>query len=72
MSQREDTGRRVALVTGGSRGVGAATARLLAEQGFDVAVNYRDKARRAEAVVGEIEAAGRRGWPAQADLTDDD
>lgn len=59
-----------AVVTGGSRGVGAATARFLAERGFDVVVNYRDKARRAEAVVAEVEAAGQRGWLAQADLTD--
>lgn len=59
-----------ALVTGASRGVGAATARFLAERGFDVVVNYRNKAKRAEAVVAEIETAGRKGWIAQADLTD--
>jgi NAD(P)-dependent dehydrogenase (short-subunit alcohol dehydrogenase family) len=59
----------VALVTGGSRGVGAATARYLAARGCDVVVNYRNKAKRAEAVVAEIEAAGRSGWIAQADLT---
>jgi NAD(P)-dependent dehydrogenase (short-subunit alcohol dehydrogenase family) len=64
-----DAGERVALVTGASRGVGAATARYLAERGFDVVVNYRNKAKRAEAVVAEVEAAGRRGWIAQADLT---
>lgn len=62
----------VALVTGGSRGVGAATARYLAERGYDVVVNYRNKAKRAEAVVAEIEERGRRGWIAQADLTDAD
>ncbi len=69
MAERSD---KVALVTGGSRGVGATTAIFLAERGFDVAVNYREKARRAEAVIADIEASGRRGWPAQADLTDDD
>ena len=61
---------KIALVTGASRGVGAATARYLAERGFDVIVNYRNKAKRAEAVVAEVEGAGRRGWIAQADLTD--
>lgn len=71
MSAAQQSG-KVALVTGGSRGVGAATVVLLAERGFDVAVNYREKARRAEAVIADVEAAGRRGWPAQADLTDDD
>jgi NAD(P)-dependent dehydrogenase (short-subunit alcohol dehydrogenase family) len=60
----------IALVTGGSRGVGAATARYLAQHGYDVIINYRDKSRRAELVVGEIEARGRRGWTAQGDLTD--
>jgi NAD(P)-dependent dehydrogenase (short-subunit alcohol dehydrogenase family) len=63
---------KVALVTGGSRGVGAATARFLAGRGYDVVVNYRNKAKRAEAIVAEVEAAGRRGWIAQADLTDPD
>ncbi len=63
---------KVALVTGASRGVGAATARLLAERGYDVVVNYRNKAKRAEAVVAEVEAAGQRGWIVQADLTDAD
>ena len=63
---------KVALVTGGSRGVGAAMARYLAERGFDVVVNYRNKAKRAEAVVVEVEAAGQQGWIVQADLTDAD
>jgi 3-oxoacyl-[acyl-carrier protein] reductase len=47
-----------ALVTGGSRGIGAATARALAEQGWPVAVGYRSGADAAEGVVREIEAAG--------------
>lgn len=72
MSAADRQRTRLALVTGGSRGVGATTARYLAERGFDVAVNYRNKARRAEAVIAEVEAAGRKGWLAQADLTDDD
>lgn len=61
---------KIALVSGASRGVGAATARYLAERGYDVVVNYRNKAKRAEAVVDEIQASGRKGWIAQADLTD--
>ena len=60
----------VALVTGASRGVGAATARALAERGADVVVNYRNKARRADEVVGDIGRAGRRAVATRADLTD--
>jgi NAD(P)-dependent dehydrogenase (short-subunit alcohol dehydrogenase family) len=58
----------IVLVTGASRGIGAATARLAATQGYDVAVNYlRDKAS-ADAVVTDIEAAGRRALAVQADV----
>ena len=60
---------RVALVTGASRGIGAAVARLLAEQGADVAVNYRSKGSRAEEVAGRIHAIGRRALLVRADLT---
>lgn len=62
---------KTALVTGGSRGVGAVTARFLAEAGAAVAINYRDKAKRAEAVADEVTAAGSRSLLVQADLTDD-
>jgi 3-oxoacyl-[acyl-carrier protein] reductase len=61
---------RVALVTGASRGVGAATARGLARRGFDVAIVFRSKAPRAERVANEIRTMGRRALPIQADLTD--
>jgi 3-oxoacyl-[acyl-carrier protein] reductase len=61
---------RTALVTGASRGVGAATARILAGRGARVAVNYRDKARRAEQVVADIHTAGGRATAVRADLTD--
>lgn len=61
---------KVALVTGGSRGVGAATARLLAERGADVVITYRDKERRARDVVEEISALGRQGVAVQSDMTD--
>jgi NAD(P)-dependent dehydrogenase (short-subunit alcohol dehydrogenase family) len=63
---------RIALVSGASRGVGAATARTLAGRGVDVIVNYRSKARRAEEVAGDARRAGRRAIAAQADLTNPD
>lgn len=59
---------RVLVVTGGSRGIGAATCRLAAGAGWDVAVNYaRDKAA-ADAVVAEVKAAGRRACAIQGDM----
>lgn len=61
---------RVALVTGSSRGIGADTARYLAEAGAAVVVNYRSKAPRAEKIVNEITAAGGRAIAIGADLTD--
>jgi 3-oxoacyl-[acyl-carrier protein] reductase len=61
---------RSALVTGASRGIGAAVAVLLAKQGADIAINYRSKGSRAEEVADQIRALGRRTLLAQADLTD--
>jgi 3-oxoacyl-[acyl-carrier protein] reductase len=58
---------RVALVTGGSRGIGAAIARRLATDGADVALTYSRSAARAEEVVGSIEALGRRALAIAAD-----
>jgi 3-oxoacyl-[acyl-carrier protein] reductase len=63
------TGRR-ALVTGGSRGVGAATARLLARAGCDVAISYLNRAAEAHAVVAELSAAGARAFAEAGELAD--
>ncbi len=60
---------KAALVTGASRGVGAAVAEGLARRGVDVAVNYLSKAARAEAVAERVRASGRRALLAQADIT---
>ncbi|HEY5794189.1 MAG TPA: SDR family oxidoreductase [Bosea sp. (in: a-proteobacteria)] len=65
----ELTGKR-ALVTGASRGIGAAIALALAEKGADVAITYERSAERAAEVVRAIEAKGRRGFAIQADSAD--
>lgn len=59
---------RVALITGGSRGIGRAIALAFASEGADVAVNYRQERDAAEGVVREIAAHGRRGLAVQADV----
>ncbi len=61
---------RVALVTGASHGIGAATARLLAGHGAAVAVNYHHDADAAAKVVHDIHAAGGQAVAIQADVTD--
>src|SRR5579859_2919174 len=61
---------KIAIVTGASRGIGAAIARKLAQAGATVIVNYAGKAKEAEAVVRAIEAAGGRAVTAQADVSD--
>ena len=58
----------VMIVTGASRGIGAATARLAAERGYAVAVNYRDDRKGAEEVAGAIAAAGGRAAAIAADI----
>ncbi|MFE9922468.1 SDR family oxidoreductase [Streptomyces sp. NPDC005774] len=63
---------KVALVTGGSRGIGAATALRLAREGADVAVTYVDGKEAAEDVVRAVQALGRRAVALRADAADAD
>ena len=65
----KDLTNRVALVTGGSRGIGAGIALALARTGADVAVNYRQNADAAAAVCGEISGHGGRAIATQADVS---
>jgi 3-oxoacyl-[acyl-carrier protein] reductase len=69
MSGVMDLGGKVALVTGGSRGVGRAVASLLAGAGADVALGYRSRREDAEAVVRELEAVGARALAEAGDLS---
>src|SRR5262249_40378436 len=62
---------RIALVTGAGRGIGAATARLLAERGHDVAVNYARDTAAAEGVAADVRARGRRALLVRADVADE-
>ena len=59
----------VMIVTGGSRGIGAATARMAAERGYAVCVNYRQNAAAAAAVVADIEKAGGRAIAVAGDMS---
>lgn len=62
---------RVLLVTGGSRGIGAATARLAATRGYDVCIAYREDENAARAVCADIESLGRTALAVQADVSDE-
>lgn len=58
------------LITGASRGIGAATAVLAAQQGYRVVVNYRRQGDAAKAVVAQIQAHGGQAWAVQADVSE--
>lgn len=59
------------VVTGGARGIGAATARLAAERGYAVCVNYRHSREAADALVGELRGAGARAIAVRGDVGDE-
>lgn len=63
---------KILLVTGASRGIGAATARLGAGRGYDVALAYGQDREAAERVAGDVRKAGRRAVVIQADVADPD
>jgi len=62
---------RIALVTGAGRGIGAATARTLAQRGYDVAINYARHGSADEGVAADVRARGRRALLVRADVADE-
>ncbi|HET8910637.1 MAG TPA: SDR family oxidoreductase [Ktedonobacteraceae bacterium] len=65
----DQSGRPVALVTGGSRGIGAVTAVALAERGYDVVITYRNKVARAEEIVSQLKERNVRGLGVKCNIT---
>ncbi len=66
----QDLKGKVAIVTGGSRGIGRHISLLLAKRGADVAINYRSRQEEADATIKELEEVGGRALAFQADLSD--
>ena len=64
--------KKTILITGGGRGIGAATARLLAQQGHAICINYASNQATAQAVVDDIQAAGGQAWCVAADVSQAD
>lgn len=64
--------RPVLLIAGGSRGIGASTARLAATRGYDVAVNYKSNAKAAAGVVAAVKASGGNSVAIQGDIARED
>ncbi len=62
--------RRVALVTGAGKGIGAAIAKRLAKDGYDIAVNYKNSREKAEALAASIRENGQKALAVQADVAD--
>lgn len=71
MTTEQSKARRVALVFGGSRGIGAGIVERLARDGFDVALTYVARPDAAQAAVAAVEAAGGRGLAIRADSAED-
>src|SRR5690625_7605057 len=69
MTQTQDLANTGIIVTGSSRGVGAATAQRLAHRGAGIVINYRQKAPRANKVVKQIEEAGGKAGAVGRDLS---
>jgi NAD(P)-dependent dehydrogenase (short-subunit alcohol dehydrogenase family) len=59
------------LITGGGRGIGAATALAAAQVGWDIAINYREKTARADAIVAQVKSLGRKAAAYPADIADE-